>query len=81
MVATCDHSAFGLSQGHSYTILAAIEVKSDAGKVARLIKMRNSYSTDKYEGPWSMEDQAWTPEMKSSANFTDGEENTFFMTV
>ena len=81
MVATCESSSFGLKKGHSYTILSAIEVKSENGKVAQLIKMRNSYSTDKYEGPWAVDDQAWTPEMKSFANFTDGEENSFFMTV
>jgi hypothetical protein len=62
-------------------VLSALEVKSEDGKVAQLIKMRNSYSSDKYQGPWAVEDEAWTPEMKSFANFTDGEANTFFMTV
>lgn len=81
MVATSESSTMGLKQGHSYTVLSSVEVKSEDGKVARLIKLRSSYSEDKYTGPWSVQDKAWTPEMKSFANFTDGEENTFFMTV
>ena len=65
MLATCENSVHNLVAGHSYTILAAEELKSDKGKVAYLIKMRNPWSTDTYEGPWSLDDETWTPSMKS----------------
>ena len=81
MLATSESTTLGLKQDHSYTILSTVEVKKSKEKSAKLIKMRSAYSDDKYSGPWAVGDEAWTPEMKSSANFTDGEENTFFMTV
>lgn len=65
MLATCENPVRNLEPGHSYTILSALELKADNGKVARLIKMRNPWSTETYEGPWSLDDETWTPEMKS----------------
>jgi calpain-15 len=65
MLATCENAVHNLEPGHSYTILSALEVKADNGKAARLIKMRNPWSTETYEGPWSLDDETWTPEMKS----------------
>lgn len=81
MLATCEDSVYNLVAGHSYTILSALELKKDNGKMARLIKMRDPWSTDKYKGPWSVEDEEWTPELKSQADFTEGEDNTFYMAV
>lgn len=41
----------GLVAGHTYTILGVSEVL-EAGKPVRLAKLRNPWSTDKYNGPW-----------------------------
>ena len=81
MLATCENSDHNLVAGRSYTILSAQELKSDNGKTAHLIKMRNPLTTDAYDGPWNLDDETWTPSMKAQVNFTDGEDNTFFMTV
>lgn len=41
----------GLTAGHTYTILGVNEVNHD-GKLTKLVRMRNPWSTDKYTGPW-----------------------------
>lgn len=86
MIATCKQPMYGLKQDHSYTVLQALELKQSDRKekssLTKLVKLRNSYGeNEKYEGPWSVTDEeSWTPELKSLANFTEGEENTFYMT-
>jgi len=44
--------------------LDAVELKDENGKVWKLLKMRNPWARETYEGPWHDLDKRWTPSLK-----------------
>lgn len=55
----------GLAYSHMYTLFGTYELKKNGQVVARLLHMRNPWSTERYRGPWSDNDSRWTDEFKS----------------
>lgn len=54
-------NARGLSYSHAYTVLGVTEVDGN-----KLVKMRNPWGAEKYEGPWSDSDTTnWTEARKA----------------
>jgi hypothetical protein len=48
----------GLVGGHAYSLLAGIEVKTSKGPV-RLVKLRNPWGQEEWNGKWADGDAAW----------------------
>jgi hypothetical protein len=57
---------FGLVGYHGHTILGRYILKDVNGiQVARLVRVRNPWSTDDYTGPWNDNDTKWTAALKA----------------
>ena len=67
MVGTCMVSAFGLHDMHAYTILDSIILKKDGKPFQELVKMRNPWGSENYNGDWSDGDSKWTPDLMKQA--------------
>lgn len=69
----------GLSAGHAYVALEAIEMENGA----RLIKMRNPWGTETYKCDYSDSSSLWSPYSREEAGATKEavNEGIFFMTV
>ena len=45
--------------GHAYTVLEAKELTQGPKKGTKLIKVRNPWGKEKYNGPWSDKSDLW----------------------
>jgi hypothetical protein len=63
-VGACTKTMEGLTSGHAYTMLGALKLTDDTGKEWNLIKMRNPWGSEGYNGPWSDKDDRWTDTIK-----------------
>lgn len=57
----------GLVPGHAYTILGVREVKV-AGKIEKLVYIRNPWGNGEWSGDWSDSSNKWTPALKKQLN-------------
>ena len=56
-----EEGLMGLIPGHAYTLLDVRDLYGDAGnKEHTLIKIRNPWNTDTWNGPWRDDDPNWT---------------------
>ena len=56
---------YGLVSGHAYSFLDVAELKDGSGKVVHtIVKMRNPWSSESYNGPWRDNDPNWTAAWK-----------------
>ena len=63
---TSSTSLFGLPTSHAYSIMGAYTLKDSSGKVVhRLLRVRNPWATDYFNGPWSDASSLWTADFKS----------------
>jgi hypothetical protein len=53
-----DSSGAGLAQSHAYTVLSAHEIPDENGIVRKLLRVRNPWGQEQYEGPYSDTDAA-----------------------
>lgn len=81
MSAACTVRTQGLEPAHAYTILDAVTVIEANGKKWELLKMRNPWAREQYEGAWSDLDGRWTAALKAQVNFQDANEGVFFLPV
>ena len=74
------YGAYGLASGHAYSFLDIAELKDSYGNVAHtIVKMRNPWAKENYNGPWSDKDGRWTDEWASQVNLTKGDDGVFWM--
>ena len=60
-----DHDNHGMPGGHAYGVIGHAELTDSAGKVVhKLIKMRNPWGSERYNGDWSDDSKLWTPEWR-----------------
>lgn len=64
----------GLVNGHAYTLLDVIELEG-----TQLAKMRNPWSKEGYNGPWSDQDSRWTPALLKKVGHTKANDGVFFI--
>ena len=50
----------GLVPGHAYALLSAEEVTSSAGKLTKIVQLRNPWGDFEWNGDWSDESKCWT---------------------
>lgn len=69
----------GLYYGHSYAVVTAKEVRNLKGKKTKLVKLRNPWINETWEGDWSMESEQWTQKMRDLLNYPNqGKEGNEF---
>lgn len=69
----------GLTNGHAYVVLSAIELSNGA----RLVKVRNPWGKERYRCAYSDLSPLWTPELRKEAGVTEEGVNDgiFYMTI
>jgi len=77
MVAGCTHEHANLVTGHAYTLLGIQELTQDGEVVQQLIKLRNPWGKEQYDGPWKDDDPQWTEEFKEQAGLTVANDGIF----
>ena len=68
MGAVCSVSHFNMISGHVYGLVGAVTLKGGAHDGMRMIKTRNPWGINKYDGPWSEKSSDWTPEYRKQAD-------------
>lgn len=63
---TSSSAPYSLVSGHAYTILSYHYLKDVYGRVQyRLLRIRNPWGADFYNGPWNDNDSRWTAAYKA----------------
>jgi len=81
MTAACIHAHVSLVTGHAYTILGTVELKAGNTVIQQLVKMRNPWGREKYDGPWNDKDPKWTETLKKQANLVVADDGIFHMPI
>jgi hypothetical protein len=71
----CNIGSYNLVSGHAYTLLKVIQL-TDGTKLAQV---RNPWSSENYDGPWSDSSDKWTAANKKEAGYIDKADGKFFM--
>ena len=79
MVAGCSHEHGNLVTGHAYTLLGIQELKKNGKVVEQLIKLRNPWGKEQYNGPWNDKDPQWTDDFKKQAHMTIADDGIFYI--
>ena len=69
----------GLSIMHAYTVLAPVLLTDAAGKEIKLLKMRNPWGAEDYDGAYSDKSPLWTPALREQAGSVIGNDGEFFI--
>jgi len=81
-IGACYKTYQGLTSGHAYTILGALKLTDDEGKEWNLLRMRNPWGSEGYNGPWSDKDhRRWTDSMRLKAGHTQADDGIFLLPV
>lgn len=63
MTASCKRANDGLTADHAYTLVSAYKLNV-SGEEHHLVKMRNPWGTEGYNGTWSDKDSRWTTALR-----------------
>ena len=76
-----EEDTYGLPNNHAYTILGTAVIKTPTGDDrARLIRIRNPWGVDSYNGPWNDNDNRWNAmTMPQVPDFKKANDGTFFI--
>ena len=70
---------YRLVGSHAYTLLGVAEAKV-GGATQKLVKVRNPWGSERYNGPWSDKDtKVWTPEVIKQLNHTNKNDGSFYV--
>ena len=69
---------YGLSPGHAYTILQALEIDTGSA-IEKVLKLRNPWGNFEYSGDWSDYSRKWTEELKRKYEFNKKNDGIFYM--
>lgn len=70
----------GLYSGHSYAIVTIADVVASNGQKYKILKLRNPWINEKWEGEWSEKCPLWTEKLRKKLNYTE-ENNEFWISV
>lgn len=79
MAAGCQNEGFGLITGHAYSILGAVTLYDGGSEYQKLVKMRNPWAVESYNGDWNDSDWRWTDDFKEQAGMVAADDGVFFM--
>lgn len=75
MTATCIYNINGLANYHAYTLLSVHELQSGV----QLIRMRNPWGSETYNGPYSDGSDDWSDQDKNDVEYIDEDDGKFYM--
>lgn len=67
----------GLYSGHNYAVVTIREVKDSMGNLNRIVKLRNPYINEKWQGDWSEDSSLWTENLKKVLNYHPEKEGNY----
>ena len=74
-----DLDEVGLSYSHSYTVINIYKVNTEK-KNEKLVKLKNPWRSNEFNGEWSNFSKKWTPELKKQCDFQeDIDDGIFYM--
>ena len=65
---------YGLEPAHAYTVLGIHEIKGE-----RVIRLRNPWGMEEFNGDWSDYSSKWTDDLKKQYNYFEKDDGDFFM--
>ena len=71
-------AANGLLTNHCYSVVSAHEIQS-AGRKIRLLKLRNPWGKEEWNGEWSESYSGWTPALRAQVAYSEGNNGIFCM--
>ena len=69
----------GITTMHAYTVLAPVVLTDAAGKEIKLLKMRNPWGAEEYDGAYSDNSPLWTPALRKQAGSVIANDGEFFI--
>ena len=79
MAASCMFEKYGLYPYHAYTLLGVLDLQKNGASYKKLLKIRNPFGDERYNGPWHDGDKQWTDEFKKQANLVIASDGIFYM--
>lgn len=64
MGAPCHVSHDNMVSDHAYGLIGAVQLKGGKSDGQRIIKMRNPWGDNEYNGPWSENSSLWTDDYR-----------------
>ena len=74
-------NAVGLAKGHAYTVMGVKNLHNFDGESIRLVKIRNPWGKETFNGDWSDESGLWTPGLRQQAGSVVLNDGEFFMSI
>jgi len=71
----------GLITNHAYTVLETYKLADIKGTPIKLLKIRNPWGSNEWEGDWSDTSHKWTPEISKLVNHVVADDGIFFMCI
>jgi hypothetical protein len=68
----------GLINSHAYTLIGAYEINSQDKKV-KLVKLRNIWGFEEWNGDWGKKSPLWTNEEIKQVDYNNNNDGTFYM--
>ena len=69
----------GLCIGHAYTLMNIYKINTKSGE-ERLVKLRNPWGNNEFNGAWGHYSKKWTPEIKKQCDYEgENDEGIFYM--
>ena len=69
----------GLCIGHAYTLMNIYKINTKSGE-ERLVKLRNPWGNNEFNGAWSHYSKKWTPQIKKQCEYEgENDEGIFYM--
>lgn len=77
-----NRTATGLAQNHVYTVLDVHEVVNERGQTVRLLRIRNPWGREEYNGFFNDDDSAnWDARLRSQVQYLNDNDGTFFIDI
>lgn len=72
---------YDLVSGHAYSFLDVQELKKGGKVVHKIVKVRNPWNHERYNGPWRDSDPEWNknPQWKKQVNLVEADDGIFWM--
>jgi len=77
----CFKKRNGLVAGHAYTVIGVATVEDANGKKHRLVKARNPWGAEGYNGDWSDKSKLWTPALREQVGSKVANDGVFWLPV
>lgn len=73
--------ALGLITNHSYYVLETAVLSDIKGEKIQLLRVKNPWGTNEWDGDWSDKSSKWTDDYKKALNYEDKEDGIFWISI